>query len=79
MMHKHIYRYMHMQAYPNFYCDLNLIPTILFKDISSAIIVPVILAIVNLFLSLCTFPIQFKTFFVSPLLKKPSLDKKKSS
>src|SRR6218665_2451176 len=52
----------------------NPIPTSLLKDCAS-ILVPVIKKIVNFSLSTGSFPLLFKHSLVTPLLKKPSLDK----
>ena len=50
------------------------IPTFLVKQVSVTILT-ILTTLVNLFLSTGTFPIHFKQSFVTPLLKKPSLDK----
>ena len=59
---------------PNKQCDLDPIPTWLLKQCSS-VLVPVITNIVNLSLSSGNFHPNLKDSIVSPLLKKPNLDK----
>ena len=63
---------------PNKQCNLDPIPMSLLKQCCH-ILAPVITNIVNL--SLCTgeFPSQFKQAIVTPLLKKPSLDRESLS
>src|SRR6218665_1779213 len=63
-----------LQSLPNKQCELDPIPTSLLKDCAS-IFVPIITTIVNLSLSTGSFPLLFKHSLVTPLLKKPSLDK----
>ena len=55
-------------------CNLDLIPTTLFKSCIDSLIVP-ITAIVNKSLKESVFPSDLKIAHVIPLLKKPSLDK----
>ena len=61
-----------MHSSPNKQCDLNLIPNLLLKtsfcNYSSY-------NNIQSLLSTCTFPMHFKQSLVTPLLKKPSLDK----
>jgi len=63
-----------LHSLPNKQCELDPIPTSLLKDCAS-ILVPIITKIINLSLSTGNFPLLFKHSLVSPLLKKPSLDK----
>ena len=63
-----------LQSLPNKQCELDPIPTSLLKDCAS-ILVPIITKIINLSLSTGNFPLLFKHSIVTPLLKKPSLDK----
>ena len=56
------------------YCDLDPVPTTVLKKISNAIS-PSILLIVNLSITNGTFPSTLKSSIISPLLKKPSLNK----
>ena len=59
---------------PNKQCDLDPIPTWLLKK-CLPVLLPTITRIVNLSLSSGNFPSSFKHSIVTPLLKKPSLDK----
>src|SRR6218665_3048689 len=59
---------------PNKQCELDSIPTSSLKDCAS-ILFPIITKIVNLSLSTGSFPVFFKHSLLTPLLKKPSLDK----
>ena len=59
---------------PNKQCELDPIPTILLKQISTTII-STITDIVNRSLSSGIFPNDFKHSLITPILKKPSLDK----
>ena len=59
---------------PNKQCELDPIPTAILKQCVSTL-APTITNIVNLSLSSGTFPSSFKKSLVSPLLKKPNLDK----
>ena len=59
---------------PDKHCDLDPLPTSLLKKCSS-VLLPTITNIMNLSLSEGTFPDLFKVSQVTPLLKKPSLDK----
>ena len=63
---------------PDKQCDLDPIPTSLLKQCVH-ILAPVITTIVNLSLRNGTFPSDFKRAVVTPLLKKPSLDKESLS
>ena len=63
-----------IQAAPSKSCQLDPIPTSLLKECLD-VLLPSITKIVNLCLSEGVFPDDFKTAFVKPLLKKPSLDK----
>ena len=59
---------------PDKHCDLDPLPTSLLKKCSS-VLLPTITNIINLSLSEGTFPDHFKHSQVTPLLKKPSLDR----
>jgi hypothetical protein len=59
---------------PNKQCDLDPFPTSLLKK-CLPILAPTITSIVNLSLSTGVFPSDFKQSIVTPLIKKPSLDK----
>jgi len=59
---------------PDKQCDLDPIPTLLLKRCAH-VLIPVFTNIVNLSLSAGTFPSVFKQATVTPLLKKPYLDK----
>ena len=59
---------------PNKQCELDPIPTSILKQ-SIDILAPVISSIINLSLSTGTVPLSFQQSVVSPLLKKPNLDK----
>jgi Reverse transcriptase (RNA-dependent DNA polymerase) len=63
-----------LHSLPNKQCELDPIPTSLLKDCAS-ILVPIITKIINISLSTGNFPLLFKHSLVTPLLKKPSLDK----
>src|SRR5208282_651649 len=63
---------------PNKQCNLDPIPMSLLKQ-CCRILAPVITNIVNLSLSTGEFPSQFKQAIVTPLIKKPSLDKESLS
>ena len=63
---------------PDKQCDLDPIPTSLLKK-CSAVLLPTITNIINLSLSTATVPDNFKQSIVTPLLKKPSLDKESFS
>ena len=63
---------------PDKQCDLDPIPTSLLKQCVHAL-APVITTIVNLSLETGNFPSIFKRAVVTPLLKKPSLDKESFS
>ena len=56
------------------YCDLDPVPTTELKKFSNGIS-PTILSIVNLSIITGTFPSTLKSSIISPLLKKPSLNK----
>ena len=56
------------------YCDLDPVPTSVLKKMSNAIF-QTIISIVNLYITTGTFPFTLKSFIISPLLKKPSLNK----
>ena len=56
------------------YCDLDPVPTTVLKKISNAIS-PTILSILNLSITAGTFPSTLKSSIISPLLKRPSLNK----
>ena len=56
------------------YCDLDPVPTTVLKKISNAIS-STILPIVNLSITTGIFPPTLKSSIISPLLKKPSLNK----
>jgi len=59
---------------PNKQCDLDPLPTSLLKK-CLPVLAPTIANIVNLSLSTGVFPSNFKQSIVTPLIKKPSLDK----
>ena len=59
---------------PAKHCDLDPIPTSLLKKCIH-ILAPVLTLIVNLSLSTGKFPRAFKRAVITPLLKKPTLDK----
>jgi endonuclease/exonuclease/phosphatase family metal-dependent hydrolase len=59
---------------PNKQCELDPIPTSLLKS-CLGVLLPTITNIVNLSLASGVFPDQFKLSLITPLLKKPSLDK----
>ena len=59
---------------PTKQCELDPIPTSLVKQ-SISVLAPIITNIINLSLSSGTFPSSFKLSVVTPLLKKPNLDK----
>jgi len=63
---------------PNKQCDLDPLPTSLLKKCLS-VLAPTITNIVNLSLSTGEFPSNFKQSIVTPLIKKPSLDKENLS
>ena len=63
---------------PNKQCNLDPIPMSLLKQCCH-ILAPVITNIVNLSLSTGEFPSQFKHAIVTPLIKKPSLDRESLS
>ena len=63
-----------LHALQNKQCNLDPISTFLLKEVSATIL-PRITTIINLSLSTGTFPTHFKQSLVTPLLKKPSLDK----
>ena len=54
-------------------CPLDPIPTVLLKECSSTF-APIISKIVNLSIDQCNVPSCLKTAYITPLLKKPSLD-----
>ena len=56
------------------YCDLDPVPTTVLKKISNAIS-PTIFSIINLLITTGTLPSTLKSSIISPLLKKPSLNK----
>ena len=58
---------------PSKHCNLDPIPTWILKE-HIDLLLPTVTKIVNLSLSTSTFPSQFKSSIVKPLLKKPSLD-----
>ena len=62
-----------IQAAPNKTCDLDPVPTSLLKSISGTIS-PVIMKIINTYLSTGAMPSAYKTAIVKPLLKKQGLD-----
>src|SRR5712691_2684804 len=55
-------------------CELDPIPTSILQQ-SISVLAPTITNIVNLSLSTSTFPQSFKHAVISPILKKPNLDK----
>ena len=57
----------------NKHCELNIIPTITFKQLLDACL-PMIIQIINLSLTKGEFCEEWKTAIVKPLLKKPGLD-----
>ena len=59
---------------PNKQCDLDPIPTSLLKQCAT-VLTPIITRIINLSLTTGTFLSSFKNSFVTPLLKKPGLDR----
>ena len=63
-----------IKSSPNKSCDLDPIPTTLVKEFIDILLTP-ITNIVNFSLQEGSFPSCFKTAYVSPLLKKPGLDK----
>ena len=63
---------------PDKQCQLDPIPTSLVKKCVD-ILAPVITNIINLSMSTGTFPDSFKLAIVTPLLKKPNLDKESLS
>ena len=63
---------------PDKQCDLDPIPTSLLKKCIH-LLAPIITLIVNLSLSTAMFPQAFKHAIVTPLLKKPALDKESLS
>src|SRR6218665_1823561 len=63
-----------LQYLPNKQCELDPIHTSLLKDCAS-ILIPIMKKIVNRSLSTGSFPLLFKRSLVTPLLKKPPLDK----
>src|SRR6218665_1109067 len=65
-----------LNTLPNKQCELDPIPTSLLKDCAS-VLVPVITKIINLSLSSGNFPMVFKHFLVTPLLKEANLEKGK--
>lgn len=58
---------------PSKHCQLDPIPTSILKDHIDPLL-PTITKIVNLSLETSTFPVQFKSAIVKPLLKKATLD-----
>jgi hypothetical protein len=67
-----------MMTSPDKHCDLDPIPTWLLKK-CLPVLLPTITKIVNFSLDSGTFPSSFKHSVISPLLKKPSLDKENLS
>jgi hypothetical protein len=63
---------------PDKQCDLDPIPTSLLKK-CILVLAPVLTSIINLSLSSSMFPQTFKHAIVTPLLKKPALDKESLS
>ena len=63
---------------PDKHCQLDPIPTFLLKQCID-VLAPVITRIVNLSLLSSSFPDDFKQAIVTPLLKKPTLDKEELS
>lgn len=63
---------------PDKQCDLDPIPTSLLKKCIH-LLAPIITMIINRSLSTATFPQSFKHAIVTPLLKKPALDKESLS
>ena len=63
-----------LQSFPNKQCSLDPIPTSLLKQCSS-LLLPTITKIINLSLLTGTFPSSFKNSLVTPLLKKPNLNR----
>lgn len=63
-----------LNSCPDKYCELDPIPTSLFKKCSS-VLITTITNIINMSLSSGIFPDQFKNSIIKPLFKKPSLDK----
>ena len=67
-----------LNSSPDKQCDLDPIPTSLLKKCST-VLLPTLTNIINLSLTAGTFPDSFKHSVVTPLLKKPSLDKESLS
>ena len=63
-----------LKSSPTKSCDLDPIPTLLVKDCADILITP-ITNIINYSLKEGSFPNCFKIAYVTPLLKKPSLDR----
>ena len=63
---------------PNKQCDSDPMPTFLLKKCLS-VLAPTITKIINLSLSTGEFPSNFKQSIITPLIKKPSLDKENLS
>jgi len=63
---------------PNKRCGLDALPTSLLRH-CSCVLAPIITRIVNLSLAAGEFPPQLKQSIITPLLKKPSLDKENIS
>ena len=63
-----------LKSSPTKSCDLDPIPTSLVKDCADILITP-ITNIINYLLKEGSFPNYFKIAYVTPLLKKPSLDR----
>ena len=63
---------------PDKQCDLDPLPTFLLKKCSQ-VLSPTIATIINLSMSTGTFPDSFKHSILTPLLKKPTLDKENLS
>jgi len=67
-----------IRSLPDKQCDLDPIPTSLLKK-CLPVLAPTITNIINLSLATGDFPSVFKQSFVTPLIKKPSLDKENLS
>jgi hypothetical protein len=67
-----------IMASPDKQCELDPIPTFLLKKCINSLL-PIITKIVNLSLATGTFPDVFKKSVITPLLKKPTLDKEQLS
>ena len=63
-----------MSSLTNKHCELDIIPTTVFKNCIQSFL-PYVLHIVNTSLSSGDFPTAFKSSLVRPILKNPSLDR----